>query len=385
MKKIPVVIIDRDEKNVEKTLAILEIFPDVGATRFSHDIYDLEMVLVKKIPTIVIIGPNYGLEDLQDLLLHYSSSLASIKIILLSKIISAELLKSAIKLNINDVIEYPFHEKDLKDSFKRAEYVFTEEQEKSPDETKPCEKIMFFSTKGGAGNTFITVNFAIAMQAKTKKEVVVYDMNFQFGYVALILNIYPKNTIFDLVAINKYDPENFGVLLTPHNTGIKILPSPIDPYQGESISVDSSIRVFEGLTCVCDYIIIDAPFGFKDNVLSIIYKIDHLFLVATKDVPSIKNLKICLQLLERLSYPRERTYIILNRADSRVDFEIDEIEKTIQRKIDIQLPGERLVPISVNKGVPIIKSAPKSPVVYNLNKMLDIITLQKERARVLKV
>ncbi len=107
MKKIPVVVIDKDEKNIEKTLALLEIFPDIGATKFSNDIYDLEMVLVKKIPTVVIIGPNYVLSDLQELLVHYSNSLNAIKIILLSKSISAELLKSALKLNIHDLNRIP--------------------------------------------------------------------------------------------------------------------------------------------------------------------------------------------------------------------------------------------------------------------------------------
>ena len=121
MKKIPVVIIDRDEKNVEKTISLLELLPAIGATRFSHDIYDLEMVLVKKIPTIVIIGPNYGLEDLQDILIHYSNSLSSIKIILLSKSISA-IIKISPKLNIHDVLEYPFMKRSH-DSFNRAESI----------------------------------------------------------------------------------------------------------------------------------------------------------------------------------------------------------------------------------------------------------------------
>ncbi len=94
---------------------------------------------------------------------------------------------------------------------------------------------MFFSTKGGAGNTFIAINFALALKAKTNKEVVLFDMNFQFGDIALMLSLYPKNTIFDLMTINKYDPETLNILLTQHNSGIKVLPSPIDPSQSETI------------------------------------------------------------------------------------------------------------------------------------------------------
>jgi len=378
MIKIPVVVIDKDKKSVDRTLAILELFPDVGSTKYSNEIYDLEVILIKRMPIIVIIGPTYNLQDLEGLLKRYGNSLNYIKIILLAGDLSAEILKAAIKFNIHDVLEYPFKEIDLKESFKRAEYIFTDNNiGEAQDAVKACTKVMFFSTKGGSGNTFLTINFAIALKALTKKEVVVYDLKYQFGDVALMLNIYPKNTIYDLLAINKFDEENLKILLTSHSSGIKIMPGPIDPSQGESIGVEASLKVFEGLKRMCDYLVIDAPFGFKDSVLSIMEGIDYMFLMATKEVPSIKNLKICLQLLERQGYPKEKTFIVLNRADSKVDFEADEIEKTIQRKIDIKIPGDRMVPISVNKGAPIVISAPKSSVGLSIFKMLDILIPKK--------
>jgi pilus assembly protein CpaE len=383
MKKIPVVVIDKDKKSVDRTLAMLELFPDVGSTKYSTDIYDLEVILMKRIPIIAIVGPAYNLQDLEGLLKNYSNSLNYVKIILITNDLSAEFLKAAIKFNIHDVLEYPFKEIDLKESFKRAEHIFSENNTSEAHEAeRVCTKVMFFSTKGGSGNTFLSINFAIALKALTKKEVVVYDLKYQFGDVALMLNIYPKNTIYDLLAINKFDEENLRILLTSHNSGIKIMPGPIDPSQGESIGADASEKVFEGLKRMCDYLVIDAPFGFKDSVLSIMEGIDYMFLMATKEVPSIKNLKICLQLLERLGYPKEKTFIVLNRADSKVDFEIDEIEKTIQRKIDVKIPSDRIVPLSVNKGTPVVMSAPRSSVGLSIFKMLDILIPKKVKGKI---
>jgi pilus assembly protein CpaE len=383
VKKIPVVVIDKDKKSVDRTLAMLELFPDIGSTKYSNDIYDLEVILMKRIPIIAIVGPAYNLQDLEVLLKHYSNSLNYVMIILLTNDLSAEFLKAAIKFNIHDVLEYPFKEIDLKESFKRAEHVFTDNNiDEFREAEKVCKKVMFFSTKGGSGNTFLSINFAVALKAITKKEVVVYDLKYQFGDVALMLNIYPKNTIYDLLAINKFDEENLKILLTSHTSGIKIMPGPIDPSQGESISVEASLKVFEGLKRMCDYLVIDAPFGVKDSVLSIMEGIDYMFLVATKEVPSIKNLKICLQLLERLGYPKEKTFIVLNRADSKVDFEIDEIEKTIQRKIDVKIPSDRMVPISVNKGVPVVMNAPRSSVGLSIFKMLDILIPKKVKVKI---
>jgi pilus assembly protein CpaE len=104
-----------------------------------------------------------------------------------------------------------------------------------------------------------------------------------------------------------------------------------------------------------------------------------LVIVSSKDTPSIKNLKIALQILEQIKFPEENTYIILNRADSKVGITIEEIEETIQRKIDIAIPSDRIVPISVNKGVPLIIGAPRSAVTKSIYKLIKIITENKKR------
>ncbi|MBM3705304.1 MAG: hypothetical protein FJW66_02155 [Actinobacteria bacterium] len=384
MNKIPIVIIDKEEKNIDKILSTLELFEEAGRIRYSNDIYDLELLLARRIPTVVIIGPTYNFKNIEEMLKHYNNSLNHVRIVMLAKEISAELLRSAIKLNVHDIIEYPIQEKDLKDSFKRASSIFEAVEEPDSKNERTCAKIMFFSTKGGAGNTFLSVNFAIALKLKIKKEVAIYDLNYQFGDVALVMNIYPKNTIFDLMTVNKYDDENLDVFLIRHNSGVRLLPAPIDPSQGEAIKADTSVKVLEGMSRINDYIIIDAPSGFNDEVLAFLEKMDYIFLVATKDVPSVKNLKICLQLLERLNYPREKTFIVLNRADSKVDIEFDEIEKTIQRKIDIKIPSDRIVPISINKGIPAIFNAPRSPISKNIVKMLDFIITKEKKPVKLK-
>jgi pilus assembly protein CpaE len=373
MNKIPVVVIDKEAKVVDKIMLDLESLESVGNVKYSNDILDLESILVKKTPNLVFVGPSYDLSDLEDMLVNYNKSLNAIKIILFSKELSAELLKTALRFNIHDVLEYPVKEKDLQNAFTRAELIFGINGGAGNRDSGSCKKIMFFSTKGGSGNSFLTVNFALALRNQTKKEVTIFDLNFQFGDVALMLNIYPKNTVFDLMGMGKFDPETIDIFLTTHNSGVKILPSPIDPSQGEAIESSVTTKIFDGLGRITDYLLIDSPFGFSDSVLSLIESVDFMFLVATKDVPSIKNLKICLQLLDRLKFNRENIFVVLNRADSKVDIEVDEIEKTIQRKIDIKIPSDRIVPVSVNKGTPAVISTPRSPVSKNILKMLDFI------------
>jgi len=148
-----------------------------------------------------------------------------------------------------------------------------------------------------------------------------------------------------------------------------------------SVYINSLTRVTD-VYVFNNYVVIDAPFSFSNLVISAIKKADHLFITATKDVPSVKNLKICLQLLDRLNYSRENISVILNRSDSKMEFEIDEIEKTIKRKIDFKIPSDRMVPISINKGIPAITGAPRSLVVKNIIKMLEILNTKEGNIKI---
>jgi len=380
MQKIPIGIIDKEENNIQKVIALLKNVKNIDSIKFSTNIRDVEILLIKKKPILVLIGPTYKLDDFEEFLLSQSQALNLVKIILLTSEVTTELFKRALKLNIHDVLEFPFDNKDFKESIQRAKDVFEAESENIGKETHFSKKIMFFSTKGGSGNTFLAINFALALRKHTKKEVILFDANYQLGDIALMLGLYPRNTIFDLMTVNKYDIETLNIFLTTHSSGVKVLPSPIDPSQSETIGSEVSIKVLEELSKVGGYIVVDAPFGFSDIAISFLENIDHLFIVSTKDLPSIKNLKICLQVLDKLKFKSEKLTIILNRADSKVEFEIDEIEKTINRKIDVRIPSDRIVPVSINKGIPVFIGFPKSAVSKNIYKLTDILLSNKEYA-----
>ncbi|MEL7157355.1 MAG: response regulator receiver protein, partial [Actinomycetota bacterium] len=89
---------------------------------------------------------------------------------------------------------------------------------------------------------------------------------------------------------------------------------------------------------------------------------DEIILVAGLDIPNIKNVKIGLSTLSLLSVPTEKLHLVLNRADSKVKLDVGEVEKTLRVAAVAHVPSDVLVPISVNKGSPVVLSAPKSGV-----------------------
>ncbi len=85
-------------------------------------------------------------------------------------------------------------------------------------------------------------------------------------------------------------------------------------------------------------------------------------MIATLDIPALKNLKLTLETLQLLNYPRERWRVVINRSDSKVGLLLSEVEKSLRMPIAGQIPSSRDVPISINRGTPIVLDNARHPV-----------------------
>ncbi|NMA02292.1 MAG: AAA family ATPase, partial [Clostridia bacterium] len=104
--------------------------------------------------------------------------------------------------------------------------------------------VTVFGTKGGVGKTTISVNMAAQLTKRTKKKVVLVDLDLQFGDVSVFLNIVPKKTIAELVQERgKLTIDLIESYLIPHISGIKILPAPLRPELAELITPDHILEI----------------------------------------------------------------------------------------------------------------------------------------------
>ncbi|MBU4292944.1 MAG: P-loop NTPase, partial [Actinobacteria bacterium] len=381
-----ITLIDKTEESIERVSRLLRNLSDLDIGQTSTSLDDLRSLMLEKIPAIVLVGPLYTLVDLENLLKTCGQGAGLVKIILFTGEQSSNIFRKAIKINIFDVLEFPFNYGDMKESISRARVAIKEitgekdipQTEETRAKNKISKNIMIFSSKGGTGKSFIATNLAIDLYNQTKKRVVLVDLNYQTGDIALILDIVPRHTFYDITSIiNQLDTEMLSSFLTQHSSGVKILPAPVDPTQSESISTKATVKILDTLAKICDYMVIDAPSNFSENTLALLEKIDFLCMVASMDVPSIKNLKVALEVVDQLKFPEENILIIINRANTKVGITTDEIEDTLKRKIDITIPSDRLVPLTINQGNPIISVYPKSAVSKSINKLTKYLIKSK--------
>src|SRR4051812_12875343 len=232
--------------------------------------------------------------------------------------------------------------------------------------------VTLFSPKGGSGKTALACNLATLFARKHERRTLLLDLDLQFGDVAIMMGIEPEKTIYDLVmARRELDSEALAGYVTAHQSGVHVLPAPLRPEDAELVTEERLGHLFAVAKESYDVVVVDTPPFFHGPVLSTLDRTDQLVLVASPDVPSVKNIKLTMQTLDLLHYPKERRHLLLNRAGSKVGLKPQEIERALDMKVEFEVPVEREVAVSVNRGVPIAISSPRSAVGKSLQDVAD--------------
>ena len=62
---------------------------------------------------------------------------------------------------------------------------------------------------------------------------------------------------------------------------------------------------------------------------------DLLVLIATLDIPAVKNLRLTLDTLDLLGSPREDRVVVLNRSDAKVGLRSEDVVAVIKQEIAV--------------------------------------------------
>ena len=319
----------------------------------------------------VVLGPGVDLEAAAALADMLRVTRPATSVILIRRRVDTSVLAEALRSGMREVVE----ERDLTGlgaAVGRAKQVWTALNGPAAAEaTGPVgQLITVFSPKGGVGKTTLAVNLGIALSDKGRKRVCVVDLDLGFGDIAITLQLIPARTMADAVHLESgLDFSVLEPLLTPHGSGISALVAPVQPDAKDSIPPSVVGRVLSLLKANFDYVIVDTAPTFDEFVLQAFDETSELLLVTTLDVPTLKNVKIAVETLDLLNFPKQRRHLVLNRADDKVGLSADEVENTLGMKIEVAIPTSSQVANATNSGDPIASSLPKHPVSQAVTKL----------------
>jgi pilus assembly protein CpaE len=328
-----------------------------------------------------VFGPSLSDRDALALAGALQQGTPDVSVILVRRQESGELIRQALRVGVKDVLSSASDETAVRTAAARAIEIARTLRGRlgggapTDGEAKPPGRVVtVFSSKGGCGKTFLSTNLAVAL-SRGGAEVALVDLDLHFGDVAIMLHLFPSHTIYDASESPALDALSLKSFLTRHDSGIWTLVAPTEPTIADSISPSSIGNILKLLRTAFDYVVIDTPPAFSEPVLAAFDESDWLVMLATLDVPSIKNLRLTLQTMELLHFPKNRIRVVVNRADSKVGLRLPDVEKLLSSPVDATIPSSRSVPLSVNKGSPIMLEEPKGPVADAVRRVAALLTV----------
>jgi pilus assembly protein CpaE len=223
--------------------------------------------------------------------------------------------------------------------------------------------IAVFSPKGGVGCSVIAANLGVVL-AQAGKDTVVVDANLSFGDMGVLLNLTGTHSLVDIVErFEELDTDLISSVLATHDSGLKALLPPPSPEMGEMITAQHLQETLSLLCGLFDYVIVDTSTSLQDVMLTVLDQADKILLIATPDIPCVKNMRLFFEVIDQLDYERGRVMLVLNRVDRHAGIGPSDIENTIRHSVTVAIPADqRTVMFSVNRGVPFVLREPGKPV-----------------------
>lgn len=375
---IRLILVDPDPDFEDELGRAIEDEPDIDIVAVSTVLEGVPAAIDEHKPVVTLLGPNIDLATSIDFVQTHAGEGA---FILFSYDDKAK--KDLKELLTVTMIEPPLTRGSLLETIRDAADYLSVPEEEDP----PMGRVLtVFSTKGGVGKTTLSSNLSSYFAKYTDLRVVTIDLDLQFGDIGVMLGLKPERTIYDcLPIVNELNGEIIDKFLTHHQSGLRALLAPLTPERADLITGDHLRLIINALRETADIIVVDTPAAFNDHVLTALDTTDLALLVTAMDIPSVKNIKLALQTLKSLAYPDEQIGLAINRVDKDMGIKAQEIEHALATKAMVHIPQDKRVQWSVNKGVPVVLDAPKSPAGKALialgDKILERLSTTKRTAQ----
>lgn len=330
-------------------------------------------------PVVVLVGPGFASDTGLALTARLSRAFPTAGVVLVADALSLPLLQQALRAGVRDVVTIDSGETEIRQAIERVgEQVLAIANRTAPVSATatPGRVIVSFSTKGGVGKSVVSTNVAAVLALEHPDRVVIVDADLQFGDVAVLLGVPPVHTTIDAAgAIDTADAQLMeGILGTHQETGLRVLCAPVEPSGSDSIPPQAMVAIVRLLRTMFDFVLVDMPPHFDDVVLALLEEADDVLLVASMDIPSIKNLKVGIQTLDLLSVAGSKLRLVLNRANARVHLDVGDVERALGVGADFRIPSDISVPQAVNRGVPVVVDRPRSAAALALRELASALS-----------
>lgn len=375
MDDVSLVLADAD---VDRRVELKKMLWDHASNIGEADNYEQTLSVVKEErPEILLLSyPLNGGGDPEDFVETVAVEAPRTEIILIADSMEeSESARRLQRMGARDALVRPIEEdeivrviEDVVDVARRKQEKLTEMMSgKSPGGDKRRGRLIsIFSTKGGVGRSLLATNLACQIRKLTEKSVALVDLDLQFGDDAIMLDMTPTTAIGTLARDcedrNEVDYELLERYMHTHEpSGVDLLAAPPRPEEADYVQERETEMIVEALKKHYHYVVVDTSSQVTEPVIAALENSDLIMLLLTLELPTIKDGKLMLELVDNLGLSRDKVQVIMNRDQPNSEIDLQEVEEALEQEVLGGLPSEGdLVMPSVNEGLPIVLSHPES-------------------------
>ena len=309
-------------------------------------------------------GPDFrSIEELRQ-------SHPDLDIVLVTTEVTVDILKEALRTGVREVVSESGGITELGDSLGRL-------AARGRGLRSHSGKVLaFMSCKGGSGATFLAANMGYALAALTRKQVLLIDLNLQFGDAVLYLSDRrPASSVVDVIQdSNRLDSALLQSAVVQVLPNYWVLPAPADPGATPDLQASAVQDLIRFARTQADYVLIDL--GRKIDAVSIqaLDAADQVYPVMQQTLPYIQDGKRMLDVFRSLGYSDEKVRPVVCRHQANAEISTDDLADALSIPIFASIANDyRVASSSVNQGIPVFQMARGSAISRGLSEWVQKI------------
>jgi pilus assembly protein CpaE len=375
---IRVVVVDDSAEIVSNIERMLFFEPDIEIIGTANDgETGLQLVRDTK-PDVVLLDINMPGMDGLTTAQAITSTIPGTQVIMMSVQDDLDYLRRAMLAGARDYILKPLDIDEVSNKVRQVHGLNRgKTNQAAPEEQEERGRIVtVFGPRGGCGCSTVAVNLALALREFTRRKVVIVDASLQFGDVAVLLNLHDGRSIADLARrVDEVDANFASEMTLPHMSGVRALLAPPRPEGAELVTGEAMHRILDALRQAFDFVVVDAGHSVGDAVLAAIDETDELLLMTTPDIPSIKSVRLMLEVLDALDVAESKRKLIISQAGRRYGVKVEDVERSLAAKCCAALPYDDSGPLlAANQGRPLFEIDPEMPLCRAIMQLAKQVT-----------
>jgi pilus assembly protein CpaE len=279
------------------------------------------------------------------------------------------LILRTMRAGAKEFLQQPIKQEDLAAALQRVSRLHFGGNSAS---SRGCSMIAVTGATGGVGSTSLAVNLGCSLAADPNNSVVLLDLDLCLGDADVFLDTIPEYTLFDVSQnVGRLDLTLLKRSLTKHDTGLYLLPRPVQLEDARMISTEELTRVIGLLKASFTHVIVDTSKSFGPLDMMALSEADVVLLVTQLDLPCLRNVVRLMTSFKETGKFDDRVKIIVNRVGIDTgQISLRKAKETIGREVFWQIPNDYRVMVEVrNNGIPLVQQAPKAAISQSINQL----------------